>query len=186
MTLKNVQQLGIAEARIYEKKLISHFNLLIQQGNPSADINKDLSTQVDAVDKEVERDTKSIQRQQGFKARGKGKNGGLIPTNKIKAKGKGRYPKPEDGRKLSWDDQQPPRNRNQDYHKAKGKGSKSKDHPQNHICFHHDPRKGNKCQKTGCMNQHLDTTIESEAKRYDDAKAIADANYQKKWGTSRG
>ena len=34
----------------------------------------------------------------------------------------------------------------------------------------------------GCKNQHLDTNILSEAKRFDDAKSIADNNYQKKWG----
>lgn len=184
MTLKNVQQLGIAEARTYEKKLISHFNLLIQQGKPSSDLDKELSTQVDAVDKEVDRDTRSYQRQQNLKGKGKGLyyKGTINPyarTKADKAKGKGNYPKTQ---WEAWEDPPEYKNKDPNYPKGKGKTGKTKNNPENHICFHHDPRKNLECKKTGCKNQHLDTNIPSEAKRFDDAKSIADSNYQKKWG----
>jgi len=184
MAIQNIQQLGVSEARTYEKKLISHFNLQIQQGTPPEDINEELSNQVDAVDKEVERDTKYHQRQKG-----KGKYPG---------KGTGKYPKAKSTVIPAWSGtgkSQKQGGKAQSYQQggktqsyqpkgdSKGKkGIKDPQNPQSHICFQHDPRSKLSCTRKGCQNQHLDTNIASEAKRFDDAKSIADANYFRKWG----
>ena len=192
MAIQNIHQLGISEARTYEKQLISYFTLQLQQGDPPDDINEALSSHVDAVDKEVERDTKYQNRQKG-KGKGAGqylKNKGVIPkwngdwsgANKNQQK----YQQQTWGQgNRSWGQGYYHQNgKAQDYQpKSGGKGESKKDNPQSHICFSQDARKGTTCKKQGCKNQHLDTTIAAEAKRFDDAKNIADANWNKKYGS---
>ena len=191
MAIQNIHQLGISEARTYEKQLISYFTLQLQQGDPPDDINEALSSHVDAVDKEVERDTKYQNRQKG-KGKGAGqylKNKGVIPkwngdwsgANKNQQK----YQEQTWGQgNRSWGQGYYHQNgKAQDYQpKSGGKGESKKDNPQSHICFSQDARKGTTCKRQGCKNQHLDTTIAAEAKRFDDAKNIADANWNKKHG----
>ena len=186
MAIQNIQQLGVSEARTYEKKLISHFVLQMQQGDPPEDINEKLSSHVDSVDKEVERDSKYLQRLKG-KGQGKGdyqKNqSGIIPKwngDWNGANKQTRYQKQEWGQG-QWNQGYYQQNGKTQNYQPKGKG-KAKGNPQDHICFMHDVRKGAICSKQGCKNQHLDTSIAAEAKRFDDAKGIADANWNQKWG----
>jgi len=186
MAIQNIQQLGVSEARTYEKKLISHFVLQMQQGNPPEDINEKLSSHVDSVDKEVERDSRYLQRLKG-KGKGRGdyqKNqSGVIPKwngDWNSANKQAKYQKQE-WIQGQWGQSYYQQNDKTQNYQPKGKG-KAKGNPQNHICFQHDVRKGAICLKDGCKNQHLDTSIAAEAKRFDDAKSIADANWNKKWG----
>jgi len=187
LSIQNIQQLGVSEARTYEKKLISHFVLKMQQGNPPEDINEDLSNHLDSVDKEVERDSKYLQRLKG-KGKGKGdpqKNkSGVIPKWNGDWNNANKYPKSQKQGwgQGQWGQGQYQKNGKAQSYQQKGGKDKSKGNPQNHICFQQDARKGTTCQKQGCKNQHLDTNIAAEAKRFDDAKAIADANWNKKWG----